>query len=73
MKRIIRLINKNIEFKSSFKGKKKFKNKAIKEITINPKISCNEKDIRLLPLWKYNPKGVYNNVTKKLDNIILII
>ena len=70
---IIKLNNKNIEFKSWFNGKKKFKNKAKKEIIINPKISCKEKDIKLLPLWKYIPKGVYSRVTKKLDNIILII
>ena len=33
---IKKLKNNNTEFKSWFKGKKKFKNKAKKEITINP-------------------------------------
>ena len=73
LKIIITLNIKNIEFNKGLREEKKFKNNAKKEITINPKISCKEKVIKLLPLQKKIPKGVYNAVTKKLDNIILII
>ena len=50
LKKIIRLNNKNIEFNNLFKGKKKLTNNAKKEIIINPKMSCKEKDVKLLPL-----------------------
>ena len=52
LKIITKLNINNIEFIKGFNGKKKFKNNAIKEIVINPKISCKEKDDKLLPLWK---------------------
>ena len=36
-------------------------------MTIKPKISCKEKDLKLVPFWNKKPYGVYKKVTKKLN------
>jgi len=58
--------NKN-EFNIWFNEIKKFNSNAKKDITIKPKISCKEKDLRLVPFWNNKPYGVYKKVTKKLN------